>query len=62
MFKSIFLLRAPTLHYHGPDVMGQLVSQKVRLRQHIARIQRESLRNEKIQKETFLGIANGDVY
>lgn len=42
--------------------MGQLMSQKVRLRQHIARIQRESLRNEKIQKETFLGIANGGVY
>jgi len=42
-----FLLRTLTLHYHRPDVMGHLTSQQVRLHQHIARIQSESLRNRK---------------
>lgn len=62
MFMSFFHLTTVTLHYHGPDVTGHLASQKVRLRQHIAGMWSESLRNRKIQNETFLAIANGDVY
>lgn len=58
MFMSFFHLTTVTLHYQGPDVTGHLAL----LRQHIAGMWSESLRNRKIQNETFLAIANGDVY
>lgn len=54
MFTSFFHLRTLTLHYHGPDVTGHLASQKVRLRQHIARMWSESLRNRRFKMRHFL--------